>query len=71
MPKPLDRQTERVNWRIFADDLAVLEAAHGRGETNAVVRALIRAYCDRLRARASGGLSTATPGAAAGGLGKG
>lgn len=51
MPAPLLEPMEFVKWRVNADDLALLRAIHGDGNVNAVVRALLSAYCTRVRER--------------------
>ncbi len=53
MPNALSAPTTRVVIRLYTADLATLSAARPR-EVNAVVRELVRAYCERLRAGAAG-----------------
>lgn len=50
MPRPLPHETEKVCWRIRADDLALLEVmyAQAEGGVNGFVRELIHAYCTRV-----------------------
>lgn len=50
MPAKIPDTLVRVNWRVAADDLALLEVVFGYGQVNAKMRELIGAYCGRLRA---------------------
>lgn len=53
MPAKLKIETERVSWRVEKEDLELLRAVHGegQGQVNEVVRAIVHAYCMRLRER--------------------
>lgn len=55
MPARLPEPCEKITWRIRADDLALLAAIHGDRNVNRVVREVIRAYCDGVRRKLSGG----------------
>lgn len=50
MPAKLKVPTEKVSWRIGAEDMALLRAVYG-GRANTVVRDIIHAACERLRER--------------------
>jgi len=49
VPAPLKVITTSVKWRVNAEDLLTLRDAFGPGHVNEAVRALIHAYCNRLR----------------------
>lgn len=51
MPKPLHITTVKATFRIEPETLDLLRAAHGEGRVNEVVRAILGAYAERLRAR--------------------
>ena len=48
MPAPLKFDWERVNWRMRADDLALLEVLYP-GRVNEIARDVIHAYCEHLK----------------------
>ncbi len=54
MPKPLPFTTVPVKWRVEPETLDLLRAVHGEGNVNEVVRAVLGAYCDRLRIKLRG-----------------
>jgi len=49
VPPPLKIDTTPVKWRMNTEDLVTLREAFGPGHVNEAVRALISAYCARLR----------------------
>jgi len=51
MPRKLPAPTERVSWRIEAEDLDLLRAVYGEGRVTDAVRDLVHVYCGRLRER--------------------
>lgn len=48
MPRKLDVEVSRVNWLLHAEDLELLRAVHPN-EVNTIGRAIIHAYCNRIR----------------------
>jgi len=57
MPAPLPFDWERVNWRMRADDLALLEVLFP-GRVNEVARDVLHKFCEHLERQ---GLVPSTP----------
>lgn len=53
MPAKLKEETERVVWRIRAEDLALLHALFPGG-VNTIAREVIQAYCRHLKRQMEG-----------------
>lgn len=51
MPAKLTESTARWTGRLAADDLALLELVYGHGKVNRIIRDILAAYCNSLRAR--------------------
>ncbi|KKN65203.1 hypothetical protein LCGC14_0483790 [marine sediment metagenome] len=51
MPKALDRETDLVTARIYADDMEHLRICYQGTGYNAVIRALVARHVRKLRAR--------------------
>lgn len=54
MVAKLDRPVDRVNWRMYSDDLALLEVLYPAGALNQFVRELVHQHCNELRQRMQG-----------------